>query len=310
MPALPALLLPLLALLVPLAAPAADFHPQAGRVEAGRVVELEADGQTVAAIARAPARPRALGGVLLLGGAGEHANAAGAIGPLRRGLADAGWLTLAVASRPDREGNDARIRAGLEWLAARLAQDEGPTFLVLAGHGRGAGAVATWQASNRDAERAAGALVLVNALVEPDERGQAVLGALGAVEQPVLDIYGDAGRRAVVATAGERARRAQAGGNRDYRQDRIQGALDFSRVPEMLVTRVAGWLGTTQQEAAARARAEARRQAQREAEGKEPAEEAAPEEGETQQRPDDLQRYFTPPGGNGGGDGNPGGGGQ
>jgi hypothetical protein len=308
MPAFALLLLPLLALMAPLAVPAADFHPQAGRVEAGRVVELEAGGETLAAIARAPARPRALGGVLLLAGAGEHANAAGAIGPLRRGLADAGWLTLAVASRPDREGNDARIRAGLEWLAERLEQDAGPTFLVLAGSGRGAGAAATWLAGHRDFEPPPQALVAVNPVIEPDERGEAVLQALRAIDLPVLDIYGDAGRRAVVATAEERARRARSGGNDAYRQDRIQGLTDFHRDPETLNTRVAGWLGTARDEAAARARAAERRRAEREAEGREPESEPEEDEGDGQERPDDLQRYFTPPGGDGGGGG--GGGGQ
>ncbi|MGM0413220.1 MAG: DUF3530 family protein [Pseudomonadota bacterium] len=300
MPALPVLLLPLLVLLPALPAPAADFHPQAGRVEAGRVVELDAGGETLAAIARAPDRPRARGGVLLLAGAGEHANAAGTVGPLRRGLADAGWLTLAIASTGDREANDARIRAGLDWLVERLEQDGGRPFLVLGGSGHGAAATATWLAENRDGEPAVGALVAVNALVASGEEGEAVLRALQALEVPVLDIYGDAGRREVVTTAEERARRARAGGNDAYRQDRLQGLVDFRRNPSMLNTRVAGWLGTAREEAAARARAAERRRAEREAAGKEPEEESPEEKEEDQQRPDDLERYFTPPGGNGG----------
>ncbi|MFP4182659.1 MAG: DUF3530 family protein [Thiohalospira sp.] len=305
---LPTLFLPLLALLVPLPAPAADSHPQAGRVEAGRVVELEAGDETLAAIARTPDRPRAQGGVLLLAGAGEHANAAGSIGPLRRGLADAGWLTLAIAST-DGEGNEARIRAGLEWLAGRLEQDGGATYLVLAGSGRGAGAAANWLAANRDFEPPPQALVAVNPVIEPDERGEAVLQALRAIDVPVLDIYGDGGRRAVVATAEERARQARAGGNDAYRQDRIQGLADFRRDPETLNTRVAGWLGTARDEAAARARAAERRRAEREAEGEEDEpEEDEEDEEDGQERPDDLQRYFTPPGGDDGGGG--GGGGQ
>jgi hypothetical protein len=300
MPALPVLLLPLLALLLALPVPAADFHPQAGRVEAGRVVELKADGQTLAAIARAPARPRARGGVLLLAGLGEHANAAGAVGPLRRGLADAGWLTLSMASADGREANDARIRAGLEWLAQRLEPDGGKPFLVLGGSGHGAAATAAWLAGNRDNEPAVGALVAVNTLVRSGDEGEAVLRAFQAIEIPVLDIYGDAGRREVVTTADERTSRARAGGNEAYRQDRIQGLVDFRRDPATLNTRVAGWLGTAREEAAARARAAERRRAQREAAGKEPVEESPEEEGEGQQRPDDLERYFTPPGGNGG----------
>ena len=298
MPALPVLLM--LVLLPALPAPAADFHPQAGRVEAGRVVELEVGGETLAGIARAPDQPRARGGVLLLAGLGEHANAAGTIGPLRRGLANHGWLTLAIASSGAQEADNGRIRAGLEWLAERLEPDGGEPFLVLGGSGSGAAAAARWLGDHRDGEPAVGALVAVNALVLSGDQGETVLRALQAIDRPVLDIYGDAGRRAVVATADERARRARAGGNEAYRQDRIQGLSDFRRASATLTNRVAGWLGTARHEADARARAAERRRARREAAGKEPVEESPGEGEEGQQRPDDLERYFTPPGGNGG----------
>ncbi|MGI3129472.1 DUF3530 family protein [Halopseudomonas pachastrellae] len=58
--------------------------------------QLEFNSESLFGLFLPAARPEPLGGVLLIAGAGEHADWPELIGPARRQLSDAGWHTLAI----------------------------------------------------------------------------------------------------------------------------------------------------------------------------------------------------------------------
>ncbi|GAA6131313.1 DUF3530 family protein [Halopseudomonas sabulinigri] len=62
--------------------------------------QLDFHGEAQLGLYLPAARPKALGGVLLIAGPGEHADWPELIGPARRRLSDAGWNTLSI-SLPD-----------------------------------------------------------------------------------------------------------------------------------------------------------------------------------------------------------------
>jgi hypothetical protein len=279
----------LLALLLasPWFAFAEDPHPLEDRIREGEGVWLEADGERFFAIARRAARPEPRGGVLLVGGRGEHPDYPGVMSPVRRDLADHGWLTLALARASD-GASDARLRAGMEWLTAQL-EDDSPR-IVLLGHGLGGldllGAL-------DDTGTSPHALVLVDVVIPSGEDGKQALERLMSADFPILDIYRQGAPRSVVDTAPERRRTARRGDNDHYRQDGLPGSGRTTTEARALTRRIRGWLGDPEQE----------RRERKEWRGSRPVPSARGEYRETtrdsdeEKTEDDLRRYFSPPGG-------------
>ncbi len=280
----------LLALLLVVAWPAAAerSHPREGRLTQGEAVWLDADDEEVFAVLRRADRSEVRGGVLLIGGRGEHPEAPGAIAPLRRALADHGWVTLAMA-RADAEESSARLRAGLNWLVDAIEQGE--RKLVIIGHEQGALDALAFLDQHGD-EPELHALVLINTPLPGGDDEARVLAQLEALERPVLDIFFRRGPRAVVDTADERRRSVRRGGNEHYRQDILPGTGRDSPAEGVLTRRIQGWLTDPEQ---------TRR---KERDGEEVEHRRAPPRSEQELREetepadnDDLRRYFTPPGG-------------
>ncbi|MFO8156523.1 MAG: DUF3530 family protein [Pseudomonadota bacterium] len=279
----------LLALLLsaPWFAFAEDTHPLEQRLRDGEGIWLEADGARFFAIARQAARPNPRGGVLLVGGRGEHPDYPGVMSPVRRELADQGWLTLALARDPD-GATDGRLRAGTDWLMDRL-EDDSPRIVLL---GHGLGGLDLLNALD-DTGTTPHALVLVDVVIPSGDDGEQALERLTNAEFPILDIYRRGAPRSVVDTASERRRNARRGDNAHYRQDALPGSGRTTTEARALTRRIQGWLGDPRQERRERKEWKAsnpdpatrteRRETTRDSEA-----------GGTE---DDLRRYFSPPAG-------------
>lgn len=278
----------LLALLLsaPWFAFAEDSHPLEHRLRDGEGVWLEAEGERFFAIARRAARPEPRGGVLLVGGRGEHPDYPGVMSPVRRELADQGWLTLALARDPD-GATDARLRAGMNWLTARL-EDDSPRIVFL---GHGLGGLDLLNALD-DTGPSPHALILVDVVIPSGDDGEQALERLMNAEFPILDIYRRGAPRSVVDTAPERRRSARRGDNDHYRQDALPGSGRTPTETRALTRRIRGWLGDPRQE----------RRERKEWKGSSPAPATRTErrettrDSETRETEDDLRRYFSPPG--------------
>ena len=255
-------------------------HPLERWLSEGEALWLEVEGEAVPAVLRGAARETARGGVLLLAGRGEHADAPGVIGPLRRDLADRGWKTLALERSPD-GASGARIEAGLTWLLDHLEAEE-PRLVVL-GHERGAADLLNWLGETPTIEPYA--LVLVNVALPHGDAEAEVLGRLEGLDLPVLDIFHRGAPSAVVATAEARLRSARRAGNEHYRQDALVDPAPRQEDDATLLRRIGGWLlapeGRPKSE-----RPASSRKGEQHREVREPA---------RREDNDDLQRYFTPP---------------
>ncbi len=191
---------------------------------------------------------RRLGRAILLHDAGDNADGAYVIGPLRRYLTDRGWDTLSLQlPRPTelltKSGRDELTSLAVERLRAAVkffnTQGSGP--LVLVGHGLGAQMALTYTtAGPREDIRALVAIGL--AAAEGNETDPVIQGIAG-LQLPMLDLYGDRDRSEVLATAQARHAAAKRNQRKDYRQDRVMGAdHHFSGLQESLQRRVASWL--------------------------------------------------------------------
>lgn len=76
-----------------------------------------------------------------------------------------------------------------------------------------------------------------------DNENMNALPALAKIQLPVLDLYGSRDLDNVLNTAPARARAARKAGNKNYRQQQIEGADHFfSGSNDILVRTVYGWL--------------------------------------------------------------------
>lgn len=212
-----------------------------------QVIELEADGTGFVAILRPAALPERRGAAILLHDQRTTADSGEVIGPLRHGLAAAGWDTLALQlptgtaaeTRTDwldrRAVVEARLDAAAAWLKARGIERIATIALG------DSGAIALQHAARQSAAPP-GALVLISATLDADgETG--TLTTLGTLRLPLLDVYAERDLAAVVDNAPARRRAAGDGGHSAYRQMTIAGATPgFDGVADRLTRRIGAWL--------------------------------------------------------------------
>jgi pimeloyl-ACP methyl ester carboxylesterase len=236
--------------------PAAAKDPEAllaaevtRRLTVGEAVALTVGERTVLALQTEQSAATPKGAVLLLHDLGGHADWPGVVAALRRALPAQGWTTLSVQlPLPPHAPIEAQRAAFLDQATARIEaalahlRATNPPNVVVAGHGFGALAAMNYCVSRAEACQG---LVLVSlphhfAQGEADPRLDAA-GGLARLQGPVLDLYGTAERREVVATA--RARREAARTNPGYSELALPGADHFFRGQEQLLARrVYGWL--------------------------------------------------------------------
>jgi len=183
------------------------------------------------------------GAVVILHDMGRHPDWAAVVGPLRRGLAAAGWATLApqlpvLEHGAARSAYGATVEAALERTRAAVAhlRARGLGDVVIAGHGLGAliGARCAAQIDTCPVR----ALALIGALpgtgLDPPVDLATVLAG---VPVPVLDLYGSRDHAPVLRGAEQRQARET------DRRIVVEGAdHEHSGLEESLVRRIRGWL--------------------------------------------------------------------
>ncbi len=202
----------------------------------GEAVMLSEGESEFLAIYTVPERSR--GSVIVLHGLGVHPNWPQVVYPLRVGLAERGWTTLALQLPilPNEATADA-YQALMPEVVPRLAS--GTAFLAREGSG-GAIIVA----------HSMGALMTTYALANGLESVEAFAGIgmsgrnrehLAQIKIPVLDLFGSDDLEDVLDSA--EARRAAAAHNDQYTQRMVQGADHFfNDADDVLVETVAQWL--------------------------------------------------------------------
>jgi len=183
--------------------------------------------------------PRPKGGIILLHDVGEHADWPAVLGPLRKGLALRGWQTLSVQLAAPQDAAEpqsalpadavARLGAAVTFLVAKKVNP-----LVIIGHGFGA-AVATAYLAAAPSPAVAGAV-----LISPAHATR----RFAKVRVPVLDIYGELERNAVVDAVRTHKRVRRAAPLGAYRAVTLPGVgHDLGGVEGAVVLRrVRGWI--------------------------------------------------------------------
>ncbi len=207
---------------------------------------LEADGREFLGIYTASDEPGI--GVLILHGRGFHPDWADAVGPLRVGLAERGFSTLALQLPvlgkqakyydylPIFEYAHARIEAGIAFLRA-----QGRDRIVLVAHSCGVHMALDWidKAGDGGIDAFAGLGMGATDYRQPMHRPF----PLASMRVPVLDLYGSEEYPAVIRMAPERGRAIAAAGNPHSRQQVLAGADHyFSNQGGPLVAAVADWI--------------------------------------------------------------------
>lgn len=209
----------------------------------GEAIELQTKNGPFLAIHRPRQRGPARGGIVLLHDRLGNADSDEAIRPLRLGLAEAGWDTLALqlpvelrsagAVQDTDAVSAARLDSGMAWLRARDIDK-----LVLLAQGDRAAMALQWAAARQTQEL--GALILLSApLASPP--GDALRDSLRASGLPVLDIYAERDYPPVVATAPNR--RLLGADNPAYRQRALADAPSgFFGAEQALIDSIRAWL--------------------------------------------------------------------
>jgi pimeloyl-ACP methyl ester carboxylesterase len=207
---------------------------------------LEADGREFLGIYTAAENARA--GVVILHGRGFHPDWVDTVSPLRVGLVEHGYSTLALQMPvlakdatyydyvPIFEYAHARIESGIEFLRYR-----GYDKIVLVAHSCGAHMAMDWIANAGDGDIDAfvglgmGATDYRQPMREPFP--------LSTMKVPVLDLYGADEYPAVIRMAPRRKQSIDAAGHPASRQLVLPGADHyFSNQGDALVAAVADWL--------------------------------------------------------------------
>lgn len=201
------------------------------------------------------ARPKPLGGVILIAGQHEHADWPLLVGPARRQLSTAGWHTLAISlpeqGNLERELDDAqrltqdqhyrdqalaRIQAAQQVLKAEGGTDKDLAIVLL---GRGAGALWALNAAVEGGGTPAVALVLQD-LPQTTQGEMDTARLLEQWKGPTYDIL-----MSPSAHAETRKLQAKRLGNEHYRQLLWPQSGNAELKQQMLIKRVGGWLQRT-----------------------------------------------------------------
>ena len=207
---------------------------------------LQADGREFLGIYTRSDDPAT--GVLILHGRGFHPDWADTVGPLRVGLVERGYSTLALQMPvlekqakyydylPIFRYAHARIEAGIEFLRER-----GHERIVLVAHSCGAHMALDW--IDRAGDGGIDAFVGLGMGATDYRQPMPRPFPLASMRVPVLDLYGSYEYPAVIRMAPERAHAIAAAGNPRSSQQVLAGADHyFSNQGEPLVAAVADWI--------------------------------------------------------------------
>ncbi len=187
--------------------------------------------------------------VIVMHGTGIHPDWPQVVQPLRVGLAEHGWNTLAIqlpVLRNDADYSEyaplydevaPRIEAAIRYL-----RDSGASDIVLVGHSQGASMTAYYLSKNRPDVR--GFVAIGMGVFAGDARMDSI-GALENIDIPVLDLSGSEDLEIVLSGSDARAAAARKAGNGNYTQVQVAGANHmFDGRESELVEAVAAWLET------------------------------------------------------------------
>jgi len=185
--------------------------------------------------------------VIIAHGTGIHPDWQQVIQPLRVGLVEHDWHTLAIQMPV--LANDAeyqeyaplydevapRIDAAIKYL-----KNNGSKDIVLIGHSQGASMTAYYLSTSK--QNIKGFVAIGIPAFAKDARMNSIK-ALGKVTVPVLDLYGENDLENILATVRDRANTTKKSGNKNFTQIKITGANHFFDGKENeLLEAVAGWL--------------------------------------------------------------------
>ena len=185
--------------------------------------------------------------VIVMHGTGIHPDWQQVIQPLRVGLTEHNWNTLAIQMpilpneaeyheyAPLYDEVAPRIDAAIEYL-----KKNGSKEIVLIGHSQGAAMTAYYLSTSKQAIE--GFVAIGMASFADDPRMNSIM-ALEKIKLPVLDIYGDDDLEGIMKSVGDRAAAAKKAGNTSYTQVEVAGSNHFFDDKEdELVEAVSAWL--------------------------------------------------------------------
>jgi len=185
--------------------------------------------------------------VIVMHGTGIHPDWQQVIQPLRVGLTEHDWHTLAIQMpilhneaeyieyAPLYDEVAPRIEAAIKYL-----KDNGAKSIVLVGHSQGASMPA--YSLSKNSHDVTGFVAIGMGVYAEDERMNPI-NALVKISIPVLDLFGSEDLEAVMSSIDERAAAAKKAGNTDYTQVKVPGANHmFDGKSDALVEAVAAWL--------------------------------------------------------------------
>jgi len=188
--------------------------------------------------------------VIIMHGTGIHPDWQQVIKPLRVGLIESNWNTLAIQMpilpneaeyidyAPLYDEVAPRINAAIKHL-----KDNGSNEIVLIGHSQGAAMAAYYLSSSK---QDVNGFVAIGMGVYADDPRMNVVKALETIKVPVLDLYGEDDLEDVMNSIDDRAEAAKKAGNTNFTQTEIEGANHlFDDKESELVETVADWLETS-----------------------------------------------------------------
>mgnify|MGYP001604024853 CR=1 FL=1 len=185
--------------------------------------------------------------VIVMHGTGIHPDWQQVIQPLRVGLIEHGWHTLAIQMpilhneaeyieyAPLYDEVAPRIEAAIKFL-----KDNGVNNIVLIGHSQGASMPA--YSLSKNGHDVTGFVAIGMGAYADDERMNSIK-ALEKIKLPVLDLFGSEDLDAVLSSVDGRAAAAKTAGNNNYTQVKVADANHmFDGKEDALLEAVAGWL--------------------------------------------------------------------
>lgn len=213
----------------------------------GEPMTLEAGDVSFMAIYTETEADSAKGGVIIMHGMGVHPDWPDIINPLRVALPQDGWNTLSIqlpVAASDATFQDyipllaeasPRIAAAVDFL-----KEQGMSHIILLSHSLGGRMAAIYLANNPDP--AVEGFIAVGLSVRGENEASDTIAHLGAVQVPVLDIYGSDDLEEVLETT-EARKTAPAKSAGQYE---VKGADHFFRGKDSELYEITiNWLDTT-----------------------------------------------------------------
>ena len=185
--------------------------------------------------------------VIVMHGTGVHPDWQQVIQPLRVGLTEHNWHTLAIQMpilhneaeyieyAPLYDEVAPRIEAAIAFL-----KDNGVKTIVLVGHSQGA-SMSAYSLSKNSHDVTAFVAIGMGAYADDDRMNS--IKALKKITIPVLDIYGSEDLEAVLSSIDDRAAAAKKAGNENYTQVEVSGAEHmFDGKEDELIEAIEEWL--------------------------------------------------------------------